>query len=113
MSDLSKQENTTTIQNIGEACVKVKIKRMIHCSTAIVVGRAHETNVDEDTICHPTDTYTYIKLTVERVLLEKYGDQFETVILRLTAVFGPGGKNLLKLANDLIYGNHITNYFKS
>ena len=60
---------------------------MIHCSTAIVVGRAHETNVDKDTICHPTDTYTYIKLTVERVLLEKYGDQFETLILSLTAIF--------------------------
>jgi nucleoside-diphosphate-sugar epimerase len=113
LSGLSKQENTTAIQNLAEACVKVQIKRMIHCSTAVVVGRGAERNVDEKTICDPIDTYASIKLAVERILLEKYGDQFETAILRPTAVFGPGGKNLLKLANDLRYGSRITNYLKS
>ena len=113
LSGLSKHENTTAIQNLAEACVKKKIKRMIHCSTAVVVGRGPERNVDEKTICDPIDTYASIKLAVERVILEKYGDQFETAILRPTAVFGPGGKNLLKLANDLRNGNRITNYFKS
>ena len=113
LNGLSKQDNSTAIQNLAEACVKVKIKRMIHCSTAVVAGKAPETNIDENTICQPYDTYASIKLAVERVLLEKYRDQFETVILRPTAVFGPGGKNLLKLANDLIYGNRFINYFKS
>lgn len=32
--------------------------------------------------------------------------------MRPTAVFGPGGKNLIKLANDLIHSNRVINYLK-
>ena len=38
---------------------------------------------------------------------------FELAILRPTAVFGPGGRNLLKLAHDLSQGPRLANYLRS
>ncbi|MBT9145642.1 MAG: UDP-glucose 4-epimerase [candidate division WS2 bacterium] len=113
LSGRSKQESLSAIANLAEACAKAKIKRFIHCSTAVVAGRVPNKVIDENTKCNPISEYEITKLAVENILLEKYSSSFEVAILRPTAVFGPGGKNLLKLANDLRYGNRIINYLKS
>lgn len=109
----SKQENLMAIDNLARACAETKIKRFIHCSTAVVSGRVPNQVINEDTACNPINEYEITKLAVEKIILEKYSDLFEIVILRPTAVFGPGGKNLLKLANDLREGNRVINYLKS
>ena len=113
LSGRSKEENLIAIANLAEACAKAKIKRFIHCSTAVVAGRVPNKVIDEKTECNPINEYEITKLAVEKNLLEKYGSSFEVVILRPTAVFGPGGKNLLKLAIDLRQGNRVINYLKS
>lgn len=113
LRDRTKQENLKAIVNVAEACAKVKIKRLIHCSTAAVVGRVPVKTIDENTTCNPINEYEITKLAVENILLDKYGCLLDVVILRPTAVFGPRGKNLLKLANDLRYGNRAINYSKS
>jgi nucleoside-diphosphate-sugar epimerase len=111
--DGSRQENLGATDNLAGACARAKIKRFIHCSTAVVAGKVPDNVIDENTKCNPATEYEITKLAVEKMLLDKYSSSFEVVVLRPTTVFGPGGKNLIKLANDLRQGNRILNYLKS
>ena len=47
-------------------------------------------------------------MQIDKAVLERMSSKCEVVILRPTAIFGPGGKNLLKLAEDLQTG--VENY---
>lgn len=113
LASRSNNDNLLAMSNLVDACVKAKIKRMVHCSTAVVAGRAPNGETNEETPCAPANAYELTKLGVEKLLLEKASGRFELVILRPTAVFGPGGKNLLKLAGNLARGNRTINYLKS
>ena len=113
LRDQPRQDNLTTINNLLEACVKAKISRFIHCSTASVFGRVSSDIVTESTECNPANEYEITKMQIEKVVLERADSAFDAVILRPTAIFGPGGKNLLKLANDLRSRNKIANYLKA
>ena len=108
-----RQDNLAAINNLLEACEKAGIKRFIHCSSAAVFGRVSNDMVTEDTVCTPSNEYEATKLEIEKAILERASGKFEIIILRPTAVFGPGGKNLLKLAGDLKSGNKTANYLKS
>lgn len=107
------EENLIAINNLMEVCSKVKIKRLIHCSTAVVSGRVSTNKVSENTVINPIQEYEATKSKIEKIVLERSDGLFETVILRPTAVFGEGGKNLIKLANSLMYGNKFINFLKS
>jgi nucleoside-diphosphate-sugar epimerase len=109
----SLDDNLTGINNLLEACKKAMISRFIHCSTAAVFGRVYSDIITESTICNPVNEYEKNKIKIEQYILEKSGRTFKTVILRPTAIFGPGGKNLLKLTNDLKSKHKILNYIKS
>lgn len=109
----SRQANIKAMENLADACARMKIKRLIHCSTAVVVGRVKEAWVDENTSCNPISEYEKTKLEIEKVFLEKSHGVFEVSILRPTAVFGQGGKNLIKMASELRSGNALINYTKS
>lgn len=113
LRDQSSQENLQAVTNLAQACAQAKIKRLIHCSTAVVAGRVSGNIINEETPCHPVNEYEFTKLAMEKALVEKSGGAFEVVILRPTAIFGPGGKNLLKLADDLSHGQRAINYIKS
>lgn len=99
--------------NLADACARARVKRLVHCSTAVVVGRVPDDLVTEDTPCLPDPGYERTKLEMERRIAEKAAGRFELAILRPTAVFGPGGRNLIKLADDLSTGNRALNYLKS
>lgn len=107
------QSNIKATQNIIEACHRQQVKKLIHCSTAVVTGDAKEETVNELTVCHPRSEYEKVKLEVETTLTKNENENLEIVILRPTAVFGPGGQNLLKLAGHILNGNKIVNYFRS
>lgn len=107
------QNNLEAIANLANACAKNQVRRLIHCSTAVVVGRTENNYVTEVTPCHPVSEYQRTKLQLETILLELARGKFEVTILRPTAVFGPDGKNLLKLANELMAGNMWINYIRS
>lgn len=109
----SKRDNLNAMRNLAEACARRNVKRLIHCSTAVVVGAVKEDWVDETTLCNPVTEYEKIKLEIENVLFEESLGAFEFSILRPTAVFGRGGKNLLKLAKELDTGSLWLNYVKS
>ena len=102
LSSKSKQENLEAIHNLALACGQVGVARLVHCSTAVVVGRSRDNIITENTICQPLTEYEKTKLEIENVLIDSLKGKTEGVIIRPTAVFGRHGKNLIKVANDLI-----------
>jgi len=113
LGDRSKRKNLDAMENLAQTCARARVKRLVHCSTAVVVGGARHGVITESTPCHPTTEYEATKLAVEEIFQRRAVNDFEVAILRPTAVFGPGGKNLLKLANDLMKGKRTINYLKS
>lgn len=109
----SYQDNIEAMVNLAEACAGKSVKRLIHCSTAVVAGKAPESIVDETTPCFPVSAYQRTKLAIETVLLERALGRFELSILRPSAVFGPEGQNLIKLAEELSAGNRLKSFAKS
>lgn len=107
------QNNLDAIANLAKACAKNQVRRLIHCSTAVVDGKSSSDQVTESTPCMPASEYQRTKFRMEAILLEAGIGIFEVTILRPTAVFGLGGKNLLKLANELKTGSVWISYIRS
>ncbi|MDB5825053.1 MAG: NAD-dependent epimerase/dehydratase [Herminiimonas sp.] len=108
----SMQDNLAATSAFADGCIRNQVRRVLHCSTAVVVGRTDRTRIDEATECHPKAPYEHTKLAIENLLRDKARGNFELVILRPTAVFGPGGLNLLKMANDLLLGPRYMNQLR-
>jgi nucleoside-diphosphate-sugar epimerase len=113
LSTSSQADNLAVANNILNACAANRVARLVHCSTAVVAGNVTDGVVTEKTECRPSNNYEAAKLAVERLFLQGNGRAFETTVLRPTAVFGPGGKNLLKLASDLVQRPAVVNFAKS
>ena len=94
-------DNMAGALNLARVCTAKKVKRVIHCSTAVVAWRTKCGVVDEQTKCIPSTDYEKNKLHTENVLLDRLKNNTEIVIVRPTAVFGRNGKNLLKLAEEV------------
>ena len=91
----------------------IGLRRLILCSTAVVAGKARDDRITEDTACEPVLAYERTKFEIERTLAARAAGAFEFAVLRPTAVFGPGGRNLVKLATDLTTGSRAVNYLRS
>lgn len=105
--------NLAAINNLLTVCEDVEVKRLIHLSTAAVVGRVKQRWVSEATPCNPLSEYGRTKLKVERAIIEASEHGFDVAILRPTSVFGPDGDPLKKLAQDIGTGNGLTNYLRA
>lgn len=104
--------NLEVIANLLKACKAARVKRLIHCSTAEVAGRAIANQITENTPCQPITEYGVTKLKVEQSIIGVKQNCFDVAILRPTVVFGPGGKNLKKLTEDIVRACHLKNYLK-
>jgi nucleoside-diphosphate-sugar epimerase len=105
--------NITATENLISACQAANVRRLIHCSTAAVVGRVPDDNVTELTVCRPVTEYGITKLKIEDLFVMASSQAMDVAILRPTGVFGPGGAPLSKLAGDLTKGSRFKNYLKS
>lgn len=112
LSSNSMDDNLRAAKNIARTCVAKKVRRLVHCSTAVVVGRSRERIITEVSACLPVTSYEKTKLRIENLFIEQLGAETEVVILRPTAVFGPGGQNLLKIARQINTGNSLTGLLK-
>ncbi len=86
---------------LGRACLDAGVGRVLHVSTATVVGRVAQRRVNERTPCQPANAYERGKLAAEEGLREALAGRLDYAVLRPTAVFGPGSLNLRKLAATL------------
>ena len=111
--NVGEDRNITAIRNLLEACRAANVRRLIHCSTADVAGRTRDNPITENSACQPVSNYSIVKHKIERTILNAAHNNFDIAILRPTAVFGPGGRNLKKLVDDLVGGNRFLNYLKS
>jgi nucleoside-diphosphate-sugar epimerase len=85
-------------ETLAQACASRGVQRLVHVSTCSVYGSTAGALVDEDTACAPVTPYERTKHAVEGILERAAEGRYELVVLRPTAVFGPGGKNLETLA---------------
>ncbi len=108
-------ENLRATGTLLDACRSSGVRRLIHCSTAAVVGRTPDDTVTEDTPCKPYSEYGVTKYKIEQAILHASASAcgFDVVILRPTSVFGPEGGSLKKLVADLIARKNFRNYLKS
>lgn len=83
--------------NLARAAQESGIQRLLHISTAMVVGVPEGKRVDEASLCRPVTAYERQKFDAERILRSELTAGVDLGILRPTAVFGLGGKNLNKL----------------
>jgi nucleoside-diphosphate-sugar epimerase len=89
------RSNVKPIYDIADACKKIKEKpTIIFTSTVTVFGLTSDIPVDETHPEAPTTIYDLHKLTAER-LLKYFNDLgiLKTICLRLSNVYGPGGKS--------------------
>jgi len=105
--------NLLMADRLGEACARAGVERLVHVSTAVVVGRCDEPWVTESTPARPVTEYQRAKLAVEETLKRHAKGRFPLVILRPTAIFGEGGANLRVLVRRLRQNSMLANYFRS
>lgn len=106
--------NIQATKNLIAACRDSGVKRVVHVSTAAVVGRSDTSWVDERTPCSPVTEYGRTKLEIEQVMLDALSHcDIDVVMLRPTSVFGPGGAPLEKLCRDLCQPGWVKNYLRA
>jgi nucleoside-diphosphate-sugar epimerase len=105
------QDNLAALDNLVGACSDARVRRLIHCSTAVVAGSVTGDLITEDTPCSPATDYERAKYRLERVLLEESSGRFACAILRPTAVFGPEGRNLVSQARRIARGGVVASLY--
>lgn len=106
-------ENLGLVNALIEACSKQRASCLIHCSTAMVVGAGGEQLVTEETQCIPLGPYERIKAALEQKVIQVRRHGLRTIIVRPTAMVGPGGANLRSLARSLLSGSAAWNYVRA
>jgi nucleoside-diphosphate-sugar epimerase len=109
-AELTDHEQSRITTNLVSAAIDARVGRFVHVGTAAVVGAVSAAIIDEETPSRPTTPYQRQKLLIESLLADGLRDRVPLVILRPTAVFGAGGKNLVKLANDLRHDSELVRW---
>ncbi len=75
---------------ICEEAIKKPLKKFVYCSTQGVHGDIKNPPGDEDSPIEPVDYYQYSKYEGEKVVKEFTAKGLKSVIIRPTAIYGPG-----------------------
>ncbi len=105
-------EQRRAIEALADACLRRGVRSIVHCSTAVVAGRTRSRVVTEDTRCEPATPYERTKHAIEETLEMRTRGRVPVVIARPTAIFGPGLKNLVSLADAVTRGG-IPSYLRA
>lgn len=89
--------NEAAVRAVADAALARAARRVIHCSTAVVIGPKARGTVDETTAPEPAGEYQQTKLALEALFMDALGGRVEIAILRPTEVIGPGGAGLRQL----------------
>lgn len=85
------------IKAIKQSCVK----RVVHCSTAVVVGFHKKGVITEETKPVPKGEYQQTKYRIEEIMRTGLSPGIELAILRPTEIIGPGGQGLRSMIKRL------------
>lgn len=89
------------IANVLAACNEARIKRYMHVSSIDVFGAAPDAVVDADTQLEPRTPYEREHAAAEALVRVVPADSFEVLVLRLGAVFGDGGLNIVSFVREV------------
>ncbi len=107
--ELMEPVNVQGTQNVVEAAIADNC-RLIHLSSAGVVGNTKEKIVDEETPCNPDNLYEKTKFRAEEIIRQGIGKGLKAQILRPTIVFGTGrapeDDSFLQLIRAITAGNY-------
>jgi nucleoside-diphosphate-sugar epimerase len=107
------EENVEMAKNLMQACIKAKVSKLVHCSTAVVAGVNKSPVIDEDAECLPSTVYERTKLEIERIFMLAADADLKVCILRPTAVLGTGGQNIRKMLSEIQCENSLINFVRS
>ena len=109
--------NVEGTRNVMEAAKRQGVAKVVYCSTQGVHGHVEISPGDENTPIAPADTYQLTKYEGEKVALEYRGGNLGVIILRPTAIYGPGDPGrwlmLYKMVSKgrfLMFGDGKANY---
>jgi UDP-glucose 4-epimerase len=83
--------NLRGMVNLAQACLKHRVPRIIHASSALVYGTILDAT--EDSPCRPISPYATMKLAAEEILSSLLAPTSEMLSLRLSNVYGPRQRN--------------------
>ena len=97
---------------ICEEALRHKVDKLVYCSTQGVHGNIQDPPGDEDSPVAPADYYQFTKYEGEKVVTEFVDKGLKSVIIRPTAIYGPGDPErflfLFRLAKKkrfIMFGN--------
>jgi nucleoside-diphosphate-sugar epimerase len=109
--DGGESKNIEAIQNLIEAAKAANIRRFIHISTAVVVGKTNVKIIGEEAICSPINQYQQVKLAIEALLIKSLCPAgIELIILRPTEIIGVGGSGLAFMVERIRKSSELVNY---
>ena len=111
-SSMSIDDHRRAVETLADACAAAGVRRVVHCSTAVVAGRTPARRVTEETPCLPVTPYERIKHDLEGAFARGARGRFPLIIARPTAVFGPGLRNAVALLEALERGSPVVNYLR-
>lgn len=82
--------NVQGTRNVMEAALRSGTRKVVYCSTQGVHGHVENPPGDEDSPISPADYYQQTKYEGEAVVLEFTAKGVPSLILRPTAIYGPG-----------------------
>lgn len=89
------------IGNILKACEQARIKRYIHVSSIDVFGAVDNPVVDAGTPIKPKTPYECEHAAAEALVRGTRQAVFEVLVLRLGAIFGEGGLNIVSFVSEV------------
>jgi len=89
--------NVGGTQNVIDACLKHKVKRMVMVSSLAVLGMGRQVNADESApYVYTGDNYNYTKIESEKIVIAAIKDNgLPAVIVRPPYIYGPRDRQLL------------------
>ena len=109
--------NVDGTRNVADAAMRLNVRKLVYCSTQGVHGHIKPTPGNESSPVAPEDYYQYSKYEGEIVIKEFVEKGLDAVILRPTAIYGPGDAarflmlfKMVKKGRFLMAGNGKTYY---
>lgn len=107
--ELAESIDLTSTNNIINACIYNKIKRLVVASSTSQYGiKPLDVSVDEDEVAEPVDYYGWCKITNENMILKSDLDS-EVVFVRPSTLCGYAPRMRLDLAVNVLTINALVN----
>lgn len=102
--------NIAATSNLVQVVRQFNVRRVVHCSTAVVVGFGAEGIITENTAPRPEGAYQTTKYRIEEILQAELPPDVELAILRPTHIIGPGGIGLRSMIRRLRHDGAVKNF---